>query len=674
MRRFWVPSVAILLMAGCSESDSSSESNSPTSQTTPSQTGGQQSTEQTGFATPRAAFDAMKAATLNDDFAGAVRCMSPDSQKTMAALITFPLAMIAAFDPDKEKEIAELLQRHGVSLDDESEEFPIDQIPDRIAFIADVIQWMEANADEGDDDSGPMDQMADGTLGEVTIDGDSAHAAFTAKSGETEVMEFVRIDGRWFLELPNEMAGDGSFSGLDEPDMSFGAGFSGGFGFDDRPPTPVEAVTVEDFAAGWQVTIQEKDVPAQKILARIADELGLEFIPDAVGTKIDQLVSVDRSMVSQLEVIESICADIEVTPVFVRKSLTLEPGRRSAPVVFSGPFMAHVTQVDTDPESATGVLTLQVIGAGLPAGILQAMEADFAEPITVEDVVNGEDETLFHPVKTRMSYAGGGAAAFDRKMFVGLKNLVRSVSEIHEARLLIAFTLPTEVAVLRFDDLKTGATQESGDVTLTLSETDGSSFTFEYSGVADDGGGEAASVQIIAYDSMDEPIQPIGSSSFGAGDSGTITRGYENSPAHFEARIVTAFQPVEYTMTVAGIPLPNHDQMPESLPELSFDGDSPMTLEFVRIAGDENFREAVFRATNHTNKVVEALELTMQYLDENGDKLEDQIASASEDPVPPGGTQEFEVAAYFMPDETKTVGAVLESIEFSDASNWFAEE
>ena len=58
-----------------------------------------------GFESPEESFEAFQKAGVANDFPGAVSCLSPKSYDAVAATITFPLTLTAAFDPGKRDEI-----------------------------------------------------------------------------------------------------------------------------------------------------------------------------------------------------------------------------------------------------------------------------------------------------------------------------------------------------------------------------------------------------------------------------------------------------------------------------------------------------------------------------------------------------------------------------------------
>ncbi|MCH7989898.1 MAG: hypothetical protein IID46_12215, partial [Planctomycetes bacterium] len=130
--------------------------------------------------------------------------------------------------------------------------------------------------------------------------------------------------------------------------------------------------------------------------------------------------------------------------------------------------------------------------------------------------------------------------------------------------------------------------------------------------------------------------------------------------------------------------VPSVEKKPMILSPAKFPGhDTPISLEFVKITGEENFREVQFKAINHSDKGIESFEMTLVFLDAGGKKLKDFPSSYSsptqfgpdgqqtrEPAVKKKATKQFEVTAFFMPEETKSVRADLRSVRFVDAETW----
>ena len=151
-----------------------------------------------GFASPKEASEAYQASRAANDDLAALKCLSPKSQDAMAVLITVQLEILSRFEPARKQAIVELLGKHGIELSkklDLNSRFPIEDRSDKVAYIADTSKWMRAQ-----DRVKVGDPVGDGTLGAISIEGDSANATYTYESGKTKDIEFVRLNGRWFLQ------------------------------------------------------------------------------------------------------------------------------------------------------------------------------------------------------------------------------------------------------------------------------------------------------------------------------------------------------------------------------------------------------------------------------------------------------------------------------------------
>jgi hypothetical protein len=386
---------------------------------------------------------------------------------------------------------------------------------------------------------------------------------------------------------------------------------------------------------------------------------------------LQKTVSLENFEGSPWEAIELITRQAGVTPVYSTSFIKFEPGQRELPVVFAGPFLIEIKEFDTDPKTATGELSLRVVAAGLPPTVTGILNEGIGNPVELTSVTDTESNDL-----RRNSGAGGimgfggmsqAPEAFQREITIGLKSLLRSVENIHTLEGRISFSLPTKVEILKFDELKAGTEQKVGNVTLELQQADGSSVSLKYSGTDND------NIHLQAFDAKGKPIRSFSTSSFGSDDSGQMSADYESAPARLEARIVTQQEDLEYDFKFSEVPIPNQNEMPKQLAELKFEGESPVSLKFDSFTGDENFRNIKFHVTNHANKDAETFSLDISYLDANGKVLKDfpnthsHIVSANKE-------ADVEVSAFFMPEETKSVKAILKRVEFSDASEWIAEK
>ncbi len=128
-------------------------------------------------------------------------------------------------DESKEKELTELLGRHGINLDEEEPEpsadvspadmmmemtKPIKDIPD---FLGQLSAWMNKN---GEDRNGGFAKL--GELGDVTIEGDTAKAISQTDMGPQPI-EFRLVSGSWLVHLPMDGPRPGSGdTDFEEPD------------------------------------------------------------------------------------------------------------------------------------------------------------------------------------------------------------------------------------------------------------------------------------------------------------------------------------------------------------------------------------------------------------------------------------------------------------------------
>ncbi|REJ95516.1 MAG: hypothetical protein DWQ34_05555 [Planctomycetota bacterium] len=216
------------------------------------------------FATPQEAFDAMTGGIAARDWSRAASCMTDESQEMMAAGLLFIGGFAAAFGGDETAQIAAVLEKHGIDIEDGPEvdtegevKLPIRNKP---AFIADMLSAMEASG-EGFDE-GPAAWAESSTLADLSIDGDKATASVVSTTDgveEQEPIEFRRANGAWLVHLPEESFQMAGGPGEIEVSSEFTSpGFSGPGEFMDEPdgPLPEEALTLEQAAEmGLQISL-----------------------------------------------------------------------------------------------------------------------------------------------------------------------------------------------------------------------------------------------------------------------------------------------------------------------------------------------------------------------------------------------------------------------------------
>ena len=677
MPRNLLATIAVLAVTGCG-SDDQAEQTDTAKQTVQAEQVVQSPAAQTeGFVSPKEAFEAYQAARAANDDLAALKCLSPKSQDNMAALITVQVAFRAAVEPAKKKEIVALLAKHGIHLNKELDvvtRFPIEDRSDKLAYIAEVMQW---NRDQSNTQLGGQ-IIGEGTLGAISIEEDSGRAAVTSKTGETKDIEFVRLDGRWFLHRSINLAAQrtaeaaqqespfgafGKVTTVEEfgwPQADSGSSFAAEREFavslEPEVSRPHEAVTLDQFNSAWQITLKIENQPAGELLERLVGELGLEFTVGKEQTaSLKKKVSLTMTDRSRLEAIDGICRQIEMTPVYSEKRMKLQPGTRTSRVVFSGPFLIEAGIRETRAATASGTLGVYVYSAGLPRTVV---ELPFTH--TVIEVANSDKDSLQQEKRIgELMVTQRWSKVLASRKTVQLKNLLRSVKAISLLKGKVASLVPTGVARFTFDEFETGIEKKSGEASVKLTKADGRRFTFQFKGF------RLRDKQMIGYDKNGKPVEERG----GFGSANSYQKIYRTPPARIEFRVITSSVSIVYPYEIKDIVIPNSAQMPERLAELEIEGESPVTLKFVKLAGDKNFREVIFRVTNHTNKLVEEIDLEVKYLNASGKVLKETRSSLG-DEVPAGDELECEFNAFFMPKETTAVEATVSKITFADASVW----
>ena len=105
-------------------------------------------------------------------------------------------------------------------------------------------------------------------------------------------------------------------------------------------------------------------------------------------------------------------------------------------------------------------------------------------------------------------------------------------------------------------------------------------------------------------------------------------------------------------------------------PEKPTDG-TPVVIEFVKLVGEGDKKEAKMRIFNFEEKSVTRLQMTLDYLDKDGNKLKDfpWSAHAMGGLVGSKAHKVKEMGA-FIPDGTVKVVANLAEVEFRDGTTW----
>jgi len=167
-----------------------------------------------------------------------------------------------------------------------------------------------------------------------------------------------------------------------------------------------------------------------------------------------------------------------------------------------------------------------------------------------------------------------------------------------------------------------------------------------------------------------------------AGFTGEVPTGTE--PSAFEARVVSGTGSLDYRFVLNGVALDHAAEEPATIEPARFDGGTPVTMEVKSVQDDDTFRSLHVALANASNKAVRRVHFNVVYLGADGGVLEsfpqDQEGPAGDDAdqaaIPilakPGSGAEFDVTAFFMPDEAKRARIEVLSVGFMDGTAWAA--
>jgi hypothetical protein len=462
-----------------------------------------------------------------------------------------------------------------------------------------------------------------------------------------------------------------------------------GFGFGFEPagtvPVPPEPVSLEGFNESWQVDLNVENEPAGGVLASLADGLSMQLqTGPEVADAVQKPVSLSVEDASRFAAIEMVCGAVGVHPVYTDAGvLKLQPGPRSNPAAVAGPFLVEVENFDVFPRYASGHLKLRVVTAGLPRGLMHAFANNERDVFGIEAVTGPDGEDLVNTDEGIGTYFSTPESTdvFVRSESVNLKNLLRKVDRLSSIRGRVQLSLPTATQKTDLLDLRSGGTAGSGEVRITVTNAmlgaESSTLDFSYQGAA------TSDLVFVPLDASGQPL-PV-SSSFGGGSD---TEGQSNitvkgRPVSVAVTLVTAREELEYEFHLENVPVPQAEERPEALQPLEFAGHpEPVSVESLGLNRSENSPKVQLRATNHSNKDVRKLEFRLDYLDAQGQKLDDWPGTYSGeaslgDQAPPIAVRsaqraEFELQAHFAPEETKSVKARLVRVVCADGTVWTA--
>jgi hypothetical protein len=474
-----------------------------------------------------------------------------------------------------------------------------------------------------------------------------------------------------------------------------------------KPAKPIKAVDLEGFNNSWQTDISITNQPAGEAIKKLAGEMGLTPESDRrQNTSLSKQVTVNLQKKSRLEAIEEICRQIGVHPIYENKTefsmtgtvtkevIRFQPGPRTYPVQFAGPFLVGVTRLQEKAPNPTGRISLQVVATNLPASVVSRFRNNFMGPAKVEAILGPQGQSLHDSEQGNIGTGFGEKTEnFIQTVIFPLKDLLRNVTAIQTVRGQLKFDVPTEIKTLKLDNLTQGAVKKNGDLSLTLKTVQlndqpnqSSSIQFELSGLSNRF--DSKNIIVELRDANDKLLEVFGSGGFGFGDKKSFDYQVEGKPKSVTLKIITQLADMNYDFDLNDIPLTSHSKMPVKIEPAKFSGhNAPVSLEFVKIAGKENFRKVQFKAVNLSDKGIDSIDMNLVFLDAGGKKLKDfpsgyrgetQFGSSGQQKQEPAvkkkATKQIEVTAFFMPKETKSVKAELKKVRFVDAETWKADK
>jgi hypothetical protein len=474
-----------------------------------------------------------------------------------------------------------------------------------------------------------------------------------------------------------------------------------------KPAKPIKAIDLEGFNKSWQTDVNLTNQPAGDALKNLAGEMGLTPESDSSqNALLSKQVTVNLQKKSRLEAVEAICRQIDVHPIYESKTeftisgdwitkelVRFESGPRPYPVQFAGPFLIAVTGLQDKAPNPTGSVSLQIVATNLPESVVSRFRSNHMGPATVAAVSGPQGQSL-RDVEGGQVISGFGEKTatgnFIQTVAIPLKDLLRDVTAIKTISGKVEFDVPTEIKTLKIDTLTQGAVKKDSDLTLTLKtiklDDDNSSIQFELTGIGDRF--KSANVIVELRDSNGKLLEFFGSSGSGFGEKFSFDYQVEGKPASVTLKVITQLADMNYDFAFNDIPLTSYAKMPVKITPAKFPGhDTPVSLEFVKITGEDNFRKVQFKLVNHSDKGIDKIDMKLVYLDANGKALKyfpsgysgttqfgPEGQQIQEPAVKKKATKQIEVTAFFMPEETKTVEVELRRVRFVDAETWQASE
>ncbi len=341
-------------------------------------------------------------------------------------------------------------------------------------------------------------------------------------------------------------------------------------GLKDRAVARLEALTPQRWGASWKADLDVKGEPAGAVLRKLAREVDLtvEATP-AQRRALERPITLSLRRRSRLELVEEVCRRVNLYPVYAGnvtrldlpdRTLTLKEGPRPWPVTFAGPFRVSVEGVQQTSPAGAGEMQVRFLALGLPPAV--GLPLSHEKALGVKRVAGDKGQDFLDPAR-KLGWSGTEAyQGLDLTQDVALKGLRRDVPVLHTAEGTIRVPVVTRVEVLRFKDLKPGATQKAGDVQVTLHgvkpkkyfyngerQRDDFDFRFRNTGLF--------RLEFVAHDAKGKLLRTVWNN--GAQvlkEEGYHVVGFWGPPATITAKLLAEVRHLDYAFRLENVPLP----------------------------------------------------------------------------------------------------------------------
>lgn len=443
------------------------------------------------------------------------------------------------------------------------------------------------------------------------------------------------------------------------------------------------AMTVDQAREAWMAPSDLAGATVGEVLTALGAVAGLPVDTNGLEEHLDAPCEVDPEGKSVVHMLEATCRSIGVTPVYPEGNpyredglaITFEDGPRSEPMVFAGPFMIRTSEVSEHAPYASGEVRVEALAIGLPEG-MQSAAHSMGEWIRVEAVVDEQQNNLRqHVDMTTLSQPQRCQNVMRVSTSEDLTSLLRGVEAIDSIEGKVTISIPTEVHELVFTPDRLDRQTVAGlEVNLKKLDTQ-CEMTVR---------GANADSLVVTWSPMIDAQTPMGvqhQSSYFFDETLEASLSLPAVPQALHVKLLET-QTFSFPFELEDLPLQKYEQQPEARQELRFEGDTPVTFEFVAFQErDSDFPKVTLTTHNHTNKDIQSVQARFVYFDSLDNEIKDsyttmQSQQFSMEPTPmvrAGEPTTGDHAAFFMPPETQYVRVTLSGIDFMDGTSWQSE-